>query len=74
MLHRDDVWAPFIKQRFRQGLLRHIVLGTFLRFHRHKPLLFEGEQMVLMPKDHLDMTGKPAAPILGVVALTSSSF
>lgn len=45
MLHADNDFHSFIEDHHRQTTLRHIIHGSFLRFHRHRPLLYEGEKV-----------------------------
>jgi hypothetical protein len=57
VLHADNVFVSFIDDVRRITTLKHIILGSFLRFHRKRPLLYPGEKHVQMPKDHLFITG-----------------
>lgn len=53
VLHADNMYVSFIDDTRRQTTLRNVILGTFLRFWRKRPLLYPGEKFVFMPEVRL---------------------
>lgn len=56
--HADLRYRDFLAEPlYRSTVLRNMVVGSFLRFHRKRPLVYPGEPVLRMPKDHLQMNG-----------------